>query len=79
MKKTFIGILIAAVLGSAVFFLFSDKGEEPKFRMEKIIRGDIQSAVTAAGTVNPVTTVLVGTQVSGTVKDIYVDFICFMA
>ena len=31
-------------------------------------------AVTATGTVNPVTTVLVGTQVSGTIKNIYVDF-----
>ncbi len=74
MKKVLFGILIVAVLGSAVFFLFSGKGEEPKYRTEEIIRGDIQSAVTAAGTVNPVKTVLVGTQVSGTVKDIYVDF-----
>jgi HlyD family secretion protein len=32
------------------------------------------STVTATGTVNPVTTVLVGTQVSGTVKELYVDF-----
>lgn len=74
MKKIFIGMLIAALPGLAVFFLFSDNGKEPEFRMGKIIRGDIQSAVTAAGTVNPVTTVLVGTQVSGTIKDIYADF-----
>lgn len=74
MKKILVGILVAAVLGIAAFFLLRNKGEEPKFRTEKIIRGDIQAAVIASGTVNPVTTVLVGTQVSGTVKNIYVDF-----
>jgi HlyD family secretion protein len=45
-----------------------------KFRTEKVAKGDIVSSVTAAGTVNAVTTVLVGTQVSGTIKHIYVDF-----
>ena len=37
-------------------------------------RGDIQQTVTATGTVNAVTTVLVGTQVSGTIKNLFVDF-----
>jgi HlyD family secretion protein len=39
-----------------------------------VARGDIAETVTATGTVNAVTTVLVGTQVSGTIKDIFVDF-----
>jgi len=74
MKKILIigGIII--VIAIAVFILFRGKGNEPKFRTEKVIRGDIEMAVTATGTVNPVTTVLVGTQVSGTIKNIYVDF-----
>jgi RND family efflux transporter, MFP subunit len=38
------------------------------------MRGEIVSSVTATGTVNAVTTVLVGTQVSGTIKTLYVDF-----
>jgi HlyD family secretion protein len=74
MKKALIaGILI---LGAAVagFFLFRGNGDEPKFRTEKVARGDIVMAVTSTGTVNPVTTVLVGTQVSGTIKEIHVDF-----
>ena len=37
-------------------------------------RGDLRAAVTATGTVSAVTTVLVGTQVSGTVKELFVDF-----
>jgi HlyD family secretion protein len=74
MKKVLIigGIII--VVAIALFILFRGKGNEPKFRTEKVTRGDIEMAVTATGTVNPVTTVLVGTQVSGTIKNIYVDF-----
>jgi len=74
MKKIVIisGILI--VIAIAGFILFRGNGNEPKFRTDKIIRGDIEMAVTATGTVNPVTTVLVGTQVSGTIKELYVDF-----
>ncbi len=44
------------------------------YRTDPVKRGDIQQTVTATGTVNPVTTVLVGTQVSGTIKTLYVDF-----
>src|SRR4030067_2693991 len=74
MKKILIigGIII--VIGIAAFILFRGNKNEPKFRFDKVARGDIESAVTATGSVNPVTTVLVGTQVSGTIKNIYVDF-----
>ncbi|KAF0121309.1 MAG: HlyD family secretion protein [bacterium] len=74
MKKIIIisGIIIIIVI--AGFVLFRDRGNEPKFGTDKIIRGDIEMAVSATGTVNPVTTVLVGTQVSGTIKELYVDF-----
>jgi len=73
-KKILIGIVIVIVLGIGAFVLFSSKGNEIKFRTEKVEKGDIQATVTATGTVNAVTTVLVGTQVSGTIKQIYVDF-----
>ncbi|MBI4848675.1 MAG: efflux RND transporter periplasmic adaptor subunit [Nitrospirae bacterium] len=74
MKKIIIGILIAAALGAAAFFSAGDKEKEVNYRTEKAVRGDIVATVTATGTVNAVTTVLVGTQVSGTIKNIYVDF-----
>jgi HlyD family secretion protein len=74
MKKIAIISAIIIVIGIAVFFLFRGKNNEPKFRTDKVVKGDIEMAVTATGTVNPVTTVLVGTQVSGTIKNIYVDF-----
>ena len=74
MKKILIvsGIIIAIAV--AGFILLRGKGNEPQYRFDKVVKGDIEMAVTATGTVNPVTTVLVGTQVSGTIKNIYVDF-----
>jgi len=74
MKK--IAIISAIIIGVAVagFFLLRGRGNELQFGTDKVVRGDIEMAVTATGTVNPVTTVLVGTQVSGTIKNIYVDF-----
>ncbi len=45
-----------------------------KFRTEKVTRGDIRASVTATGTMNAVVTVLVGTQVSGTIKQLFVDY-----
>ena len=74
MKKLLIVIVIILIIGTIAFVSFKDKKNEPKFKTDKVMRGDIESAVTATGSVNPVTTVLVGTQVSGTIKNIYVDF-----
>lgn len=74
MKKILIGILIVMILGVAAFIFFRNKDSGLKYRTEKITKGDIETNVTATGAVNAVTTVLVGTQVSGTVKNIYVDF-----
>jgi HlyD family secretion protein len=59
-------ILVAVVLGC--------NGDAPSYRTEAVTRGGIQQTVTATGTVNAVTTVLVGTQVSGTIKTLYADF-----
>jgi HlyD family secretion protein len=57
-----------------VVALFGCKGDTPSYRTEPVTLGDIQQTVTATGTVNAVTTVQVGTQVSGTIKTLYVDF-----
>ena len=74
MKKILIGIIILIIIAAGVFVLFRDKEPEIKFRTVNVSMGDIREVVTASGTVNAVTTVLVGTQVSGTIKHIYVDF-----
>src|SRR5208283_3302569 len=77
MKNRFILIVVlsVAVIGAGGFFYFSS-GSAPDlmYRTEKVTRGDIQVVVTATGTVSADTTVTVGTQVSGTISKLYVDF-----
>src|SRR5215216_2251275 len=46
----------------------------PSYRLAKIERGTITAAVAATGTLNPVVSVQVGSQVSGQVKELYVDY-----
>ena len=75
MKKRKMNIKHPSVIFTILLsLLFSCKGDTPSYRTEPVSRGDIQQTVTATGTVNAVTTVLVGTQVSGTIKNLYVDF-----
>jgi len=75
-KKSLIAILVAALIavaGVAVHRAAFAK-EETGYRFATIERGNVQSTVSATGTINAVTTVSVGTQVSGQVSAIFVDF-----
>ncbi len=47
---------------------------EQQYRLQPVEKGEISQTVSANGTINPVTLVNVGTQVSGTVKKLYVDY-----
>jgi HlyD family secretion protein len=49
-------------------------GDEPRFRVAKVERGALQAVVAASGTLNAVTTVQVGSQVSGQIAEIHADF-----
>jgi len=66
----------AAVLiaGAASWWWWGARGAAPDYRFGKIERGSIVAAVSATGTVNPVTVVQVGSQVSGQLKEVLVDF-----
>ena len=68
-----ITILILAGIGVLAAFQF--KGEDkPQYFTTKSDRGDIRAVVEATGTINAVITVQVGSQVSGTISKLYVDF-----
>jgi HlyD family secretion protein len=54
--------------------LSGQNGSNQKFRLAKVERGEVSLVVTATGTINPVINVLVGSQVSGTIKALYADF-----
>ncbi|MDP3585416.1 MAG: efflux RND transporter periplasmic adaptor subunit [Thiobacillus sp.] len=75
MKKTgMVVVLVAAVAAGGWWWSTRDKTAEPQYRTEIVDRGDIRAEVSANGTLNPVTLVNVGTQVSGTVRRIEADF-----
>jgi len=74
-KKLVAGIvLLILIFGAGGYYLRESRKKEPTYRTEDVSRGNVRATVTATGTVNAVTTVQVGTQVSGTIKGIYVDF-----
>ena len=80
MKKLFrspLGLIILSVaivgLGLAIYAQFF-RALPVQYRTQAVEKGDISQTVSANGTINPVSLVSVGTQVSGTVKRLYVDF-----
>ncbi|MBI5525540.1 MAG: efflux RND transporter periplasmic adaptor subunit [Deltaproteobacteria bacterium] len=74
MKKVLVILVVVAALGAAGVVAFRSKENGPKYRTEKVVKGDITAVVSATGIVNPVRTVLVGTQVSGVIKALNADF-----
>jgi HlyD family secretion protein len=77
MKRWLIVALVVVVLGGGFLLLRGSQAHKEKatsFRMGMVDRGTVQTVVTASGTASAVTTVQVGSQVSGTIKDLYVDF-----
>ncbi len=74
-KKIIIGaIVIIAVAIGAYYAFFNEEKEEFTLRTDKVGKGDIKVEVTSTGSISAVTTVDVGTQVSGIIKQIYADY-----
>jgi HlyD family secretion protein len=73
-RKIIIVAAAAALLAIAAFLIFGGSGNGVAFKTEKIGRGDITETITASGTVTAVVTVTVGSQVSGTISKLYVDY-----
>ena len=74
-KKIWIGIGCVAVIAIVIWLLSGGKKEEKvEFETAKVERQDIRTSITATGTIEPVTRVTVGTQVSGIVAKLYVDY-----
>jgi HlyD family secretion protein len=76
-KKAIIGIAALVVIAGAIIgwtMLRDNKNGLPKYRFEKLAKGDIEAVVTTSGTVNPITKVEVGSQVSGKIAKLNVDY-----
>src|ERR1044072_6372374 len=77
MKKTRIAIAAVAIAGAAGttwFYRRAEGKETPAYRTAAVTRTTIKSTVSATGALQAVRTVQVGTQVSGQVAQIFVDF-----
>src|SRR5688500_18663266 len=76
MKRIISLVAVAGLVGAGVWgYLYTQsRGNAPKYRTTRVERGPLTSAVSATGNLNAVTTVLVGSQVSGQVKELHADF-----
>lgn len=66
-------VLIAAVAAGVWYFGFADTAKVPVYRTVEITRGPLEVTVVANGTVNPVRTVSIGSELSGIVRKVNVD------
>ncbi len=76
-KRIIIGIFIIVVITGVVLGLTvfkNGKDDSIIYKKEAVTRGNVEALVVTTGTLNPVTIVDVGSQVSGKIKNLYVDF-----
>lgn len=74
-SKIWIIVGIIAIVAIVAWLMSGNKKkEEVTFKTEKVALTNIQNSITATGTIEPVTSVTVGTQVSGIVSKLYVDY-----
>lgn len=69
-----IALVIVAGIAFGLWKSFGGGNGAPEYRFAKVERGNVTSVVSASGTLNAVTTVLVGSQISGQIKELLVDF-----
>lgn len=74
-KKIIAAVIVLAVLGGTGWYFFGNReASAEEYMTAKVERGDIRNSVSATGTLQAVTTVQVGSQVSGTIAALYADF-----
>jgi len=74
-RAAVLALLALALAGGGWYWYQSRNGDaELRYRVAKVERGPLAAVVVASGTLNAVTTVQVGSQISGQVKEIFADF-----
>lgn len=75
-KKILLVVLVLALAIAGFYYYKESRKPRPEelYRFQEITQGDVAQSVSANGTLNPVTLISVGTQVSGRVSKLYVDF-----
>ncbi|MDR3666454.1 MAG: efflux RND transporter periplasmic adaptor subunit [Ignavibacteriaceae bacterium] len=67
-------VILAALIVSSYYLFFTGDKREQQYTFTQITRGSLSQTITATGTLQAVTTVDIGTQVSGKIAKLYVDF-----
>ena len=73
-KKWWVLLIVIGVVGVCLFSGGAKKSDKANFSTVEIVRGDMRQIVSATGEIQPVNTVNVGSQVSGTINNIFVDY-----
>jgi HlyD family secretion protein len=73
-KKVVAGIGAAVIIGAVLMYVFKSDTQREKYETALIDRGDITEKITATGTISPVNSVKVGSQVTGRIVRIFADF-----
>ncbi|MCT7563722.1 efflux RND transporter periplasmic adaptor subunit [Aliarcobacter butzleri] len=75
-KFIYIAIAIVSFLAIVLFFIFNgnNKSNKIEYITKKVIQGDLSVVVSTTGNLNPTNSVEIGIEVSGTLKEIFVDF-----
>src|SRR5918998_1756219 len=73
-RRLTVVVLAVALLGGAGFWYWGQGASAAQYMTARVERGNLRNTVTATGTLQAVTTVLVGSQASGTISALTVDF-----
>lgn len=74
-RRWLLPLLLILAIGAVVYWQWGSRGGSARtYKTALVDRGPIVATVTATGSVNPVTSVLVGSQVSGRIKTLYADY-----
>jgi len=74
MNKNVKFIILAGIVAGLAVWSFKPDNPKMLYQTHVLAKGDIVEKITASGTINPISTVNIGTQVSGTISEIYVDY-----
>ena len=76
LKKLLVIVLLLATAAGAYYYYDKTHQTKPEdlYRLDEVTQGDIEQTLSANGTLNPVSLISVGTQISGIVRKLYVDF-----
>jgi HlyD family secretion protein len=73
-KWPVIFLIAGAGIAGGVWYFSASGDDAPQYQTTPVTRGDVIQAVTASGTLNPVTNITVGSQISGIIQKLYVDW-----